>query len=1104
MNKYSIERGKPVNNFKHALKIMRITLFLLFFGILFSQAATGYSQGVELTLNLKSTSIKGICEEIEKKSDFRFIFAGNAKKIINKKVDLTANSQDINEILDNILSSTDLKYRILDNQVVIYRDDTKIIPTEIEEIVSELIIQQQKKQITGKIIDQNGEPIIGANIVEKGTTNGTVTDIDGNFALNIENDAVLQISYIGYLAQDINTDNKSFFEIVLQEDTQALEELVVVGYGTQRKGEVASAITSVRSEDFVKVPAPDAAQLIRGQVPGLAIVSPSADPTSTSQIILRGTTTLTSSMSPLIIIDGVPGELNSISPDEIEQIDVLKDGSAAAIYGTRGTNGVIIITTKNVRGDIPTTVDVNSYISTQQITRKLPFMTYDEYMDKVAKGVPGAQDNGGRTDWMDEILQTPISQVYNISLRGGSRNTNYTASFEYRGLEGIIKRSDNKMIYPRIEITHWMFDDILRINGGLSGYMQEYHSGGDGGSFNTAVYRNALNFSPADPIKDENGNWFQSPSKTDYSNPLALLYETEGKNQATTLRMHSAISLIPITGLEIKYLVSRVAYNQVRGYYETQKHLSTVKDNRNGFSSRGTTRTINDQSELTAQYNTTIAQDHNLTLLGGYTWLKRNYQNYWMQNWIYPSDDYTYNAMQNGQALRDGRANMNSEQTENKLISYFGRINYNYKGKYIFAASVRYEGSTKFGANHKWGTFPSVSGAWNILGEGFLENNTLLSTLKLRAGFGITGNEPGDPYRSLNTLNFDDYIYYNGSWIKSIRPNENANPNLRWEKKEETNIGVDFGFFNERLGGSIDYYYRYTKDLLWAYEVPSPPYIFNSMYANAGKMENRGIEVALRATPVMSKDLRWDTNLNFSTNNNKLISLSDDKFISKGWEDRGGTGEPLQQPTHRLEEGKPIGNFYGYKTIDIDDDGHWIIEGADGNPKPISQQQPNDKKIIGNGLPKYYLNWNNSIHFKNFDLGITMRGAFDFQVLNIPALQYAAPVMMSRGNVLRKAFEDVYGKRPLAYDQELQYVSYYVEDGDYWKIDNVTLGYTFNVNSKWIQNLRIYGSVNNLATITGYSGIDPEVRILGLDPGVDDKNRYPMARTYTFGVSLKF
>jgi hypothetical protein len=327
---------------------------------------------------------------------------------------------------------------------------------------------------------------------------------------------------------------------------------------------------------------------------------------------------------------------------------------------------------------------------------------------------------------------------------------------------------------------------------------------------------------------------------------------------------------------------------------------------------------------------------------------------------------------------------------------------------------------------------------------------------------------------------------------------------LRWEKKEETNVGIDFGFFNERIGGSIDYYYRYTNDLLWDYEVPSPPYIYSSMYANAGQMENRGFEITLRATPFVTKDFRWDTNMNFSTNKNKLISLSNDKFISRAWSDQGGTGEPLQQPTHRLEEGKPLGNFYGYKTVDIDENGHWIIEGEDGNPKPIAEQQPTDKKIIGNGLPKHYLNWNNSISYKNFDLGITMRGAFGYQVLNMPALQFASPVMMSRGNVMRQAFENVYGKRPLAYTQELQYVSYYVEDADYWKIDNVTLGYTFNIKSKWMQNFRTYVSINNLATITGYSGVDPEVKIQGLSPGLDDKNRYPMVRTYTLGVSLKF
>lgn len=1103
MNKYSIEGEKPVNNLTRIMKVMRITLLFLFTGILFCQAKSGYSQGAELSLELRTASIKEVCEEIEKKSDYRFIFAGDVKDIINEEVKLTRQTKDIEEILDHILATTGLLYDIFDNQVVVYHARNKSLANNNEIHRSEKITQQ-KREVRGKIVDINNVSIIGANIVEKGTTNGTITDMDGNFSLQVEDNAVLHISYIGYLSQDINTTDENIFNITLLEDTQALEEIVVIGYGTQRKGEVASAITTVRSDDFVKVPAPDAAQLIRGQVPGLAIVSPGGDPTSTSQILLRGTTTLTSSMSPLIIIDGVPGALNSISPDEIDQIDVLKDGSAAAIYGTRGTNGVIIITTKNARGDLPTTIDVNSYLSTQQITRRLPFMTYDEYMDKVTKGVPGAQDNGGQTDWMNEILQTPFSQVYNISLRGGSRDTNYTASFEYRGLEGIVKRSNNNMIYPRIEITHRMFDNKLRVNGGLSGYTQEYHSGGDGGSFNNAVYRNALNFSPADPIKDLNGSWYQSPSKTDYSNPLALLYETEGKNQSTNLRMHSMVSFMPIDRLEIRYLASLNVLNQVRGYYETQKHLSTVKDNRDGFSSRGTTRSVNEQSELTAQYNTTISRNHNLTILAGYSWLKQNYQNYWMQNWIYPSDDYTYNAMQNGQALRDGRANMNSYQSENKLIGYFGRVNYNYKGRYILAASVRYEGSTKFGTNHKWGTFPSVSGAWNIVEEDFVNDNSVLSTLKLRVGFGVTGNEPSDPYRSLNTLNFGDYIYYNQEWMKSIRPNENPNPDLRWEKKEETNIGIDFGFFNERLGGSIDYYYRYTKDLLWNYEVPSPPYIFNSMYANAGKIENKGVELAVRATPFITNNFRWDSNLNFSTNSNVLLSLSDDKFISKGWEDTGGTGEPLQQPTHRLEEGKPIGNFYGFKSIDIDENGHWIIEGEDGNPKPISQQQPTDKKVIGNSLPSYYLNWNNSIQFRKFDLGITMRGAFDFQVLNMPALQYGAPVMMSRGNVLKQAFENVYGKTPLAYDQELQYVSYYIEDADYWKIDNVTLGYTFDLGNKWIQNCRIYGSVNNLVTFTGYSGIDPEVQILGLSPGIDNKNRYPMARTYTFGVSLKF
>lgn len=1087
------QRFIQISALKNQLR-MKLTISFLFLMAFQINANISYSQNNAPSLMLNNVSIEEAINIIEKESNYSFLYSDRYVDV-DRKVNINIKKGEITDILRELFKNSNIDYNIVENQIILSKSKTAISGTH----------QNNKKRITGKVVDQNGEAIIGANVVEKGTTNGTVTNLDGYFSIETAPNSSLQFSFIGYNSQEVAIGTKSEINIVLEEDLKMLDEVVVVGYGTQKKGEVASAITTVKSENFVKVPAPDAAQMIRGQVPGLAIVSESSDPTATSQILLRGVTTLKANASPLVIIDGIPGNLNTISPDEIDQIDVLKDGSAAAIYGTRGTNGVIIITTKNTKGEMPTTVEVNAYLSTQQIARKLDFMTYDEYMDKVRQGKPGAQDNGGKVNWLDEVTRTPLSQVYNISLRGGSRTTNYTASLEYRGLEGVIKRSNNRMIYPRIEVTHRMFENKLKINASLSGFQQEYRSGGDGSSFNTSVYRNSLNFSPADPIKDAEGNWYESPSKTDYANPLALLWEADGKNQATNLRMFASITFTPIEGLDIKYLVSNNAYNQVRGYYETKKHLSTIKDSKNGFASRGTTRSVDELSELTAQYNKTLQEDHSITVLGGYSWLKNNYQNYWMQNWDFPSDDYTYNSMQSGQALKDGRAQEESKQTENKLIGYFGRLNYSYKGKYMLAASVRYEGSTKFGANHKWGTFPAVSAAWNIAGEEFMENQQIFSALKLRAGFGITGTEPTDPYKSLNTLSFSDYIYYNGEWIKSIKPAENPNPDLRWEKKEETNIGLDFGFFNDRLTGNIDFYYRKTKDLLWEYTVPSPPYLYSKMeMANAGTMENKGIEIAIRAIPVETKNFQWITDLNFSTNKNKLLTLSNDKFISSGYSDQGGTGEPIQQSTHRIQEGEPIGNFYGYKSVDIDDDGHWIIEGADGKPKPISEQQPTDKKIIGNGLPKHYLNWNNSLHYKNIDLGITMRGAFGFQILNMPELQYAVPVMLSRGNVMQKAFENVYGKRPLADDQELQYVSYYIEDGDYWKIDNVTLGYTFNFNNKWIQHLRVYGSINNLATITGYGGIDPEVQILGMAPGRDDKNRYPMARTYTLGVSFKF
>lgn len=970
--------------------------------------------------------------------------------------------------------------------------------------VSETAVLQQKQMtVKGKVVDKNGDPVIGANVLVKGTSVGTITDLDGNYSLDAPADATLQFSYIGFLTQDIPVRNQTKIDVHLIEDTQSLDEVVVIGYGTQKKGEIASAISSVKSENFVKMPTTDIGQLIRGQVAGLNVVSPDGNPVSKSQITLRGAGTLISTATPLILIDGVPGDLDTVSPDAIAQIDILKDGSAAAIYGTRGTNGVILITTKNANGEMPTEIDVNAYLATSQITKRLPFYDAAGYRELVAQGKPGTQDDGASTDWLDEVMRTPLTQIYNISLRGGSKNTNYSASFEYRGVEGLMKRTKNQMFYPRVDITHRMFNNKLKLTAHVSGYKQTYWAGSDDDNgFNKEVYRNALTYNPTTPVKDADGNWSESPSKTDYLNPVGLIEEVEGENQASDFRMHATATLTPIEGLEIKYLVSSSNYYQVRGYYETTDHISSYKNGRTGFASRGTKRRVEDMSELTASYRKSI-KDHTFNLLLGYSWMRTNWQFYWMQNFNFPSDDYTYNNMGAGQALQDGRASEYSEQEENKLIGYFARFNYSYKGRYMLAASIRHEGSSKFGVNHKWGNFPSISGAWSIKDEPFMEDVKPLSQLKVRVGYGITGTEPGDPYMSLNTLDFGTYVYYNGSFIKTTRPGSNSNEDLRWEKKKETNVGLDFGFLDDRLSGTIDYYNRKTEDLLWNYNVPTPPFLYSSMTANGGSIRNTGVEVSLTAIPIQTQDWQWVTSMNYSTNKSELLSLSSDQYVSNDYSDQGWLPEPMQMASHRIQVGEPIGNFYGFKSIDIDDNGYWIIEGADGQPKSINDQVPEDKQVIGNGIPKHYLNWNNTLQWKNFDLTITMRGAFGFDILNTPAMRFGVPVMLSRGNVLESAFDNVYGKRPLADDQGVQYVSYYVEKGNYWKIDNLTLGYTFNFK-KWMKSLRVYGTISNLATITGYSGIDPEVGISGLTPGIDDISRYPAVRSYTLGVSLKF
>ena len=965
-------------------------------------------------------------------------------------------------------------------------------------------LAQQKA--TGKVKDSSGEPVIGASVVVKGNnTMGTITDFDGNFMLDVPTKSVLVISYIGYVTQEVPTVEKKSLEIILKEDTKTLDEVVVIGYGKQRKGDVTSSVASVKADNFVKGAVKDVGQLIQGKVAGLAITNPNGDPTGSTQIRLRGTNTIGgANTAPLVLIDGIPGELGTVAPEDVESVDVLKDGSAAAIYGTRGTNGVILITTKQAKGVDINQVEYNGYVSTSLIAKKLDMLNADEF-----RTLYPDQDHGADTDWIDEISRTPISHVHNLSLMGGNSKTNYIANLNYASRQGIMKKSDFESFQGRIEVTHRMFDDKLKLKFGLFGKKNQMESTTSGGSFRGWVYGQATRRNPTDPVRNEDGTWNENVSKFEYENPLALLYEAEGNVKKTQLRYNGNIVYNPIKDLTLSAVFSYIRDNMNRGYGETLSHISALRDGLAGWSSVGAYTKMEKLMELTAQYNKEIGA-HKFSVLGGYSYNETDFEELWIDNYGF-QDDY-FGGWHNigiGSALKDGKANIGSKKTPTNLIGFFGRATYSFKNRYLLMGALRYEGASQlWGTDNAWGLFPSVSVGWRITEEAFMKNQKIFDDLKLRVGYGVTGSQPKDPFLGVAMLKYGSYAFVNGNWIQTIVPASNPNPDLKWEEKKETNIGLDFVSWGGRLSGSIDYYNRDVDGLIYEYGVPTPPNLYNKTMANGGTMRNRGVEVLVTVVPVQNKDFEWSTTGTFSLNSNKLISLSGSIFKSDYDYFNTGTVEYSGQvaDSHRVQVGESIGNFYGFKVVDVDSEGRWIYEDRNGelvNYKDFTHA-PEDKHVIGNGLPKWYAGWNNTLRYKNFDLNVTMRGAFGFQIINGGRMNYENVKNSRFENRLKSVNDLVFGKHTLSPEVEPEFNSYYVEDGDYWKIDNITLGYSFGQVGKYIKSLRIYGSVLNALTITGYKGIDPEVSTDGLTPGYDTRDRYPSVRSFTFGVNVKF
>ena len=988
-------------------------------------------------------------------------------------------------------------------------------------------VTQQGVTVKGVVKDAKGEPIIGATVTEKGTKNATVTDFDGNYSLKVSSrNAVLVVSYIGFVAQEI----KAGGDVTLQEDNALLNEVVVIGYGTQRKGDVTSAVASVKAEDFNAGKIGDAAELVKGKIAGLTVINSSGDPKATSSIRLRGITTLEGDLTPLILIDGIEGDLTTVAAENIASIDVLKDASAAAIYGTRGANGVIIITTKTGKRETAASISYNGYASFSTWAKKAKFMdTHDVIYGKTQQEYLGYD-----TDWLKAITRKAgFKHNHDLNISGGTKNATYSANISYAREDGIIRKTFNENFKLQMDYTQYLWNDVLKFNVNALVTRQKYSNDNLNTYSHENAYRQALIHNPSEPIYNEDGSYYENFNKLQYYNPVALQNEAWGDTRIRYSQLTGNVTLEPITGWKTNLMISWGEYANTGENWTSPKHQSLVRQGWNGAASKSEGTSVSKNLELTSRYDTQWG-DHRFNALVGYSYLYNQEDGFNAGNQDFSTTAFLWNNLGNGSFLtdKDNHAWMGSYQNDNKLIGFFGRISYGYADKYNALVSIRHEGSSKFGDNHKWATFPSVSLGWNIMNEEFMKGTrSWLDNLRLRVGFGVTGITPGSSYLAQTLYNFADYgdvLSMNNKWIKTLEVVQNPNPDLKWETTQEWNFGLDYGVLNNRIHGSLDVYVKTTKDLLYWYRVPMPPNMWNQTLANVGKMRNVGVEFMIEAIPVQTKDFEWTTTLTASHNSNKLLSLSNDLYETDNFQEEGGLSDPISTSTHCMEVGTALGDFWGLKFVGYDKDGFALVEASDGNGGwTVKQFNPNlnvkeNRQRLGSGTPKVILGWGNTFRYKDFDLSMQFTSQLGYKILNASRAFYennsiaynrlksAAdlhPAINTDGTPYIDPETGQQKMVTLASAMQQGWWSDHLENGDFLKLTNLTLGYTFTPKGtlgNYVKKARIYANATNLFCITGYSGIDPEVSNYFLAPGIDDRDKYPVTRNYTIGLSLNF
>ncbi|MCE6988062.1 SusC/RagA family TonB-linked outer membrane protein [Dyadobacter sp. CY323] len=962
---------------------------------------------------------------------------------------------------------------------------------------------QTGKSISGKISDKQGA-LPGVSVVEKGTSNGTTTDVEGKFTLQLPAGAkTITVSSVGYVAQDVDVTNKSTVDVTLEEDQKTLNEVVVIGYGSLNKREVSSAITHLSEKDLLRVGGNNPLMSIQGKVAGLSITNTStADPNSSPNIQLRGASSRSAGLGPLFVINGIPGgNIDNINQNEIESIDVLKGGAASAIYGTRGSNGVIVITTK--KGSSEPRLFYDGYTTFDYLTNQLSVLNKDQFLAN-NRGV----DFGGNTNWMKEVSRQPsFSHKHTLQFSGGNGQTNYFTSVDYRDANGIDLRSGKKEYGGRVNINHTTANNLLALTFSVAPRYAKISEA------DYSAYNFALTLNPTQPVRDSTGKFNYITSGFFANNPVEYATNVLQDREHKSLDLNGSAKLNILENLNTVLTFGEVSLSQ-RIMNFTPSNITPVI-NGNGRNTASQALEEKDQKSLEWLGNYFLDKGkHSVKLLAGYSFQYFTESGFNASNEKFPSNVLTYNGLGTGLwNVEKGINGVGSYKNSSKLIAFFGRVNYDFDQKYYLSASLRREGSSKFGYDNKWGYFPAASFAWRATQESFLKDIPWLNELKLRADYGETGNQDFGNYLSLDTYGGYGYYPYNGSSYQVWGPSQNTNYNLRWEKAANFNVGVDFELFSSKINGSVNYYVRTNKDLLGNYNVANPPNIQGQTFANVGTMRNSGLELQLSATVVNKGDFSYNISATGAFNDNKFVSFSNELYKGQKYIDVVGMPAPGSPGTiQRLQEDQRIGSFYALKSAGVNDNGALLVYNKNGDIIPANEANNDDKQIVGNGLPKFTTGLTNSFKYKNWDLSVFLRGAFGYKLFNTYAFYLGTPATQQNVNVLSSAFDGGKYSKLTSTSTYSSLSDYFLENGGFLKVDNITLSYTQPLKSKFMQSARVYATTRNLATFTKFSGGDPDlVQVNGLYPGVSTNrdnggtlNYYPSTTQLLLGLQLTF